>query len=374
MYFYIFIYTCLTINEFITSSWIRVHLYNSSLGMSGDSISVSLDEFKQLIGDDIKSFLTDADCKRFLRARKLNVEKAAEMCISWWKWYNTYPSVPGKVSVCPRNIINPVEDMNESIYIRLMPHSNYGVGKDGHPIYWEQTGIISSRMGEVNKLLDLDDLVTRHIRQQEIAVARMALYSEKLSKPIESQIIVMNLMNLSYKLDTKALAAFKQTLVIDQNYYPERLHILFMINAPWFFTAMWAMIKPWVDPVTAEKIHIVGSNYISVLREYIDDKYIPLEYGGSCEDFPWQWPKNNSDLLESMNYVPPENTAIDISTLDTCTSELTINIPESPSLRTPLPTIHSLSLEFLNFKMNKVEVDFFVYHVKSHLIAAYVYK
>lgn len=193
-----------------------------------------LDEFKSRIPEDLREFLSDRDCNRFIRARKGNVENAVEFVKAWWEWFNKTIPISGRGNVPPRSLLETVEDINESIYYRLAPHSNYGIGKEGHPVYWEQTGVISTRMGEMNKSFTIEDMVTRHIRQQEIAVARMEHYSALLGKPIDSQIIVMDLSNLSYKLDTKALSTFKQTLIIDQNYYPERLHVLFMINAPWY--------------------------------------------------------------------------------------------------------------------------------------------
>lgn len=75
-----------------------------------------------------------------------------------------------------------------------------------------------------------------------------------------------------------------------------------MINAPWFFTGIWTMIKPWLDPVTAAKIVIVGSDYLPTLLEYIDISQIPEEYGGKRTDFGWNYPENcteTDDYLES---------------------------------------------------------------------------
>ena len=152
------------------------------------------EQFRSLLNKEICESLSDDDVDRFIRARKRNVEKAVVMAKDWWVWYNEAISIPGKGEVSPRDILSHVEDPNEPIYQRLMPHSNFGIGKDGHPIYWEETGVISTRMREINTLLTIDDLVIRHIRQQEIAVARMKHYSETFSKPITSQIIVMNLV------------------------------------------------------------------------------------------------------------------------------------------------------------------------------------
>lgn len=121
-------------------------------------------------------------------------------------------------------------------------------------------------------------------------VKRLQFSSLKHGKEIEKQVIVFNMANMSYSVDTNAISVFRQTLAIDEAYYPERLHCLYMINAPWFFTAIWSMIRPWIDPVTANKIQILGSDYMTVLREEIADDQIPPLYGGTGEGFTWQWP------------------------------------------------------------------------------------
>lgn len=49
------------------------------------------------------------------------------------------------------------------------------------------------------------------------------------------------------------------------------------------FTPLWALLRPWLDPVTRAKFHVLGSNYQSVLLEYIDPEELPEEYGGKCQ-------------------------------------------------------------------------------------------
>lgn len=34
---------------------------------------------------------------------------------------------------------------------------------------------------------------------------------------------------------------------------------MYIVNAPMMFTAIWAMIKPWLDEKTQKKIHIKGN-------------------------------------------------------------------------------------------------------------------
>jgi hypothetical protein len=46
---------------------------------------------------------------------------------------------------------------------------------------------------------------------------------------------------------------------------------------------VWAMVKPFLDPVVKSKIFILGSNYRSTLLEHIDADSLPAEYGGTCQ-------------------------------------------------------------------------------------------
>ena len=69
---------------------------------------------------------------------------------------------------------------------------------------------------------------------------------------------------------------------LDQQYYPESLGKTYIINAPWIFPALWKLIRGMLDPVTTEKIHVLGHNYQEVLRERFDPNDLPSEYGGSC--------------------------------------------------------------------------------------------
>ena len=75
----------------------------------------------------------------------------------------------------------------------------------------------------------------------------------------------------------------KTVAALDQQYYPESLGKTYIINAPWIFPALWKLIKGALDPVTTEKIHVLGSNYQEVLRERFEANDLPSEYGGTCK-------------------------------------------------------------------------------------------
>ena len=55
----------------------------------------------------------------------------------------------------------------------------------------------------------------------------------------------------------KVKAYVKAGIEIGQNNYPEMLGASMIINAPWIFTAIWAVAKIWIDKNTCEKIKIM---------------------------------------------------------------------------------------------------------------------
>jgi hypothetical protein len=53
----------------------------------------------------------------------------------------------------------------------------------------------------------------------------------------------------------------KEAAKIGQDYYPETMGKMFIINAPFVFSSIWSMVKGWIDEKTRKKISILGSGY-----------------------------------------------------------------------------------------------------------------
>ena len=83
-------------------------------------------------------------------------------------------------------------------------------------------------------------------------------------------------------LTNRIYVNYRRTIEIDQLYYPERLQYFFMVNAPWFFTAIFAIIKPWLDKVTADKFKILGSDYLPTLEKYFFALYFSVLFSKTC--------------------------------------------------------------------------------------------
>ena len=66
--------------------------------------------------------------------------------------------------------------------------------------------------------------------------------------------------------------------------YPESLGTVLVHKAPWLFQGIWKIIKGWLDPVVAAKVHFTSN--VEDLEAYIPRKQIIKELGG---DEDWEY-------------------------------------------------------------------------------------
>lgn len=66
--------------------------------------------------------------------------------------------------------------------------------------------------------------------------------------------------------------------------YPESLGSVLVHKAPWIFQGIWKIIRGWLDPVVANKVHF--TNDVKELSEYIPRSQIIKELGG---DEDWEY-------------------------------------------------------------------------------------
>lgn len=206
---------------------------------------------------------------RFLRARKFDPKAALQQLVKYkaWRKENKVDELLNKP--LPR----------QDVVKKLISANYHGFDKQGRPVYIEKTGAIPPKA--VVAYLTDNELITGHIWGQEYQIQRCAEQSQKLGKHIDSWTVIMDLKGLGWS--HKELMKFTQIISqIDQDYYPERLGQMFIVNPPWIFNALFAIVKPWLDPATKAKIHVLGSDFKAKLLQHIDAEQLPAEYGGSC--------------------------------------------------------------------------------------------
>jgi len=106
--------------------------------------------------------------------------------------------------------------------------------------------------------------------------------SRAAGKHIGQGLVIVDIkgFGLSQFWQVKSLA--KASFQISQDYFPETMGQLLIINAPSSFAFIWGMIKPWLAKETVEKVDILSSNYREVLLEVVDAENLPVTLGGTC--------------------------------------------------------------------------------------------
>ncbi len=81
--------------------------------------------------------------------------------------------------------------------------------------------------------------------------------------------------------------------------YPESLGTVLVYKAPWVFNAIWNIIKGWLDPVVAGKVHFAKN--LEELSKFVPKSQIPTELGGD-ENWEYKYPEpvpgENDRMLE----------------------------------------------------------------------------
>ncbi|KAH0559758.1 hypothetical protein GP486_003721 [Trichoglossum hirsutum] len=182
---------------------------------------------------------------------------------------------------------------------KYYPQYYHKTDKDGRPVYIEAIGNID--LNAMYKITTAERMLSNLVVEYEkLADPRLPACSRKTGNLLETCCTIMDLKGVGLSKFGSVYSYLKQASAISQNYYPERLGKLYLINAPWGFSSVWAVIKGFLDPVTVDKIQVLGATYHAELLNQVPAENLPKEYGGECEcdggcmlsDMgPWQEPE-----------------------------------------------------------------------------------
>jgi hypothetical protein len=180
---------------------------------------------------------------------------------------------------------NETVSLRMNLHRRIAPNANHGYTKAHRPLYIEKSGLM-----QVDKILNQftsEELIECHIYWLEFYCQLARERSRQLGKHVECFAMIYDLHGCKLEI-RKLFHLFKQSVYIDNNYYPERLGQMFIVNPPGIFPALWNLGKPWLDPVTRTKILVIkrGPETSTTLLQHIDSDQLPQEYGGSCHTCP----------------------------------------------------------------------------------------
>jgi len=107
--------------------------------------------------------------------------------------------------------------------------------------------------------------------------------SAVVQKPVEQSCTILDANGIGiFSLVGPIKGFVKLASDIGQDYYPEMLGKMTIINVGFLFRAIWSMVKGFIDPKTQSKISLLKSSYKEELLKLIDEDKLPSFLGGKC--------------------------------------------------------------------------------------------
>jgi len=217
--------------------------------------------------------MDDATLLRFLRARKFNVDKAKEMLLNCEQWRKDFG-----VDDLVENFDFKEKEQVDKYY----PQYYHKMDKDGRPVYIERLGQLDIK--NLYAVTTPERQIQRLVFEYEkFLTERLPACSSARGHPVETSCTILDLGGVSITNFYRVSDYVRHAASIGQDRYPETMGKFYIVNAPWTFTAVWAIVKPWLDEVTVSKIQILGSSeYKAELLKQIPAENLPKEFGGAC--------------------------------------------------------------------------------------------
>ncbi|KAK5057890.1 hypothetical protein LTR84_011891 [Exophiala bonariae] len=229
----------------------------------------------------VKADHPDGLLLRFLRARKWDVDKALVMLVSTMRWRSQEQHVDDDVVLKGEG--GALEDSKSSdpavkkegedflTQLRLGKSFLHGTDKEGRPLCFVRCRL--HRGGEQSE---------RSLERYTVYVIETARLA--LRPPVETACIVFDMTH--FTMANMDYTPVKFMIKIFEANYPESLGAVLVHKAPWLFQGIWKIIRGWLDPVVAAKVHFTSS--VEDLEAFIPKSQIIKELGG-VEDWEYHY-------------------------------------------------------------------------------------
>ena len=132
-----------------------------------------------------------------------------------------------------------------------------------------------------------------HEFSERLTVFCVETYRKLLQTPMESVTVVFDMSSCETK--NMDFHQVKFLLHLLDNYYPDSLGLILILNFPWVLDKCWTLIKSWMDPTVQKKVRFIHSEH--ELSEYIDLSVLPKRLRGAQPDFHYVPPTQEDEAM-----------------------------------------------------------------------------
>ena len=162
----------------------------------------------------------------------------------------------------------------------------HGTDKDGRPCCYVRVRL--HRQGE----------------QSERSLERFTVYTIEtarmmLQPPVDTATIVFDMTD--FTMANMDYTPVKFMIKCFEANYPESLGSVLVYKSPWLFQGIWKIIKGWLDPVVASKVHFASN--VEDLSAWIPRAQISKELGGA-EDYTYAYVEPRAEENAQMRDTP----------------------------------------------------------------------
>ncbi len=219
------------------------------------------------------SIYDDLYLLRFLRARKFDLVKTMEMFKKFLQW---------RVEKQVDNLRENFQIQNLIAIKKVYPHGYHRTDKIGRPVYIELYD--KTDVKELFKITTEENMVNYYIKQYERQMKYIfPACSAVVKRPVEQSCTILDANGIGIGALIGPIKGFlKLASSIGQDYYPEMLGKMTIVNVGFFFRAIWTLVKSFLDQKTQDKISLLKSNYKEDLLKLVDEDKLPQFFGGTC--------------------------------------------------------------------------------------------
>ncbi|KAK6509409.1 hypothetical protein TWF481_004155 [Arthrobotrys musiformis] len=249
--------------------------YNQGKDFKAALASQTPEELRTTFWGFVKYDNPDALLLRFLRARKWDVEKALVMMVSTMHWRGQEVHVEDiardgeAVAFAAEKTDKTAEGFMKQL--RMGKSYIHGTDREERPVCYVNV--------RLHKAADQTPESLERYTIYLIETTRLML-----KQPVDTAAIVFDMTG--FGMANMDYTPVKFMIKCFEAHYPECLGICLVHNAPWIFQGIWKIIRGWLDPVVASKVHFTTK--ATDLTEFIPLSQLPKSLGGD-EDWSYTY-------------------------------------------------------------------------------------